>query len=469
MKRTATPRRRNVCRTVVGALLAGALQAGVPTAVAQTGAPAQAQLEQRLLDGTGGRGRIEHNRASGRVRLFGTEATHVLPKAPGVPANASPEAAARGFLASFGTLFGVDDQARQLQVRRTAVADQGRANVRFQQVHGGVPVLAGELAVNLDGDRNVLSANGELSAGLDLDTRPAITAAAARTIALEAIAKVAGVEPGQLDATEPALWVFDPVLIGPHEGPPSLVWRTEVTPAASDGEPLRELVLVDAATGALALHFDQIAHARTRRVCDRNNSTSGAEECTAPYTRSEGQAATGIAEVDNAYTFSGNVYDYFSANFGRDSLDGAGHPVVSTVRYCEPDEPCPYNNAFWNGSQIVFGQGLVFDDIVGHEFVHGLTQHEANLLYYYQSGAINESLSDVFGELIDFGNGLGIDTPDARWQLGEGRALGVIRDLENPRRSGIPTPWTARSTGRRTATPVASTPTAASTTRPPSS
>lgn len=81
-----------------------------------------------------------------------------------------------------------------------------------------------------------------------------------------------------------------------------------------------------------------------------------------------------------------------------------------------------YANAFWNGSQMVYGDAYGFplaDDVVGHELTHGVTDYESNLLYYYQSGAINESFSDVWGEFVDLTNGSGNDAPNVRWLMGE--------------------------------------------------
>ncbi|MCA1691498.1 MAG: M4 family metallopeptidase, partial [Actinobacteria bacterium] len=222
-----------------------------------------------------------------------------------------------------------------------------------------------------------------------------------------------------------------PVLIGaPVRHGPTLVWRTEVTSGGDD--PMRELVLVDATTGGVALHFDQIAHARDRRICDRSNVVNPDEVCVAPYTRVEGDPPTGTADVDSVYTYSGNVYDYFSGNFGRDGLDGAGMPLISTVRYCPTFFECPYNNAVWTGSQMVMGEGFFADDVVGHEFAHAVTERESNLFYYFQAGAINESLSDVFGELLDLGNGLGNDSPEVRWIMGEDIGSGAVRNMANP-------------------------------------
>ena len=89
------------------------------------------------------------------------------------------------------------------------------------------------------------------------------------------------------------------------------------------------------------------------------------------------------------------------AFLGRDSLDDEGLPLVITVN--SNFRPCP--NAFWNGSQLIFCSGMVCDDILAHEFTHGLTEYTANLIYQNQCGQLNESFSDIFGELVDLFNG----------------------------------------------------------------
>lgn len=118
--------------------------------------------------------------------------------------------------------------------------------------------------------------------------------------------------------------------------------------------------------------------------------------------RVEAQPPTGDAAVDEAYDALGATYAFFWEVFGRDSIDNQGFPLVGTVHYGQG-----YENAFWNGAQMVFGDGdgEIFHrftrslDVVAHELAHGVTESEAGLVYYNQSGALNESLSDVFGVL----------------------------------------------------------------------
>lgn len=155
--------------------------------------------------------------------------------------------------------------------------------------------------------------------------------------------------------------------------------------------------------------------------------------------RIEGDPATGDPAVDEAYDGLGATWELWSAAYGRDSLDGRGMPLLATVHYGER-----YDNAFWDGSQMVFGDGdgVVFDrftkalDVIGHELAHGVTAHTAGLLYQGQPGALNESVSDVFGVLVKQ-HLLGQTAAEADWLVGaelllptvQGRAL---RDLRNP-------------------------------------
>ena len=88
---------------------------------------------------------------------------------------------------------------------------------------------------------------------------------------------------------------------------------------------------------------------------------------------------------------------------------------------------------------MFFGDGYASaDDVVGHELTHGVTEHESNLVYMNESGAINESLSDVFGELIDQTNGAGNDSASVKWLMGEDLPIGAIRSMKNPKLYGDP-------------------------------
>jgi hypothetical protein len=121
----------------------------------------------------------------------------------------------------------------------------------------------------------------------------------------------------------------------------------------------------------------------------------------------------------------------------RDSYNDAGATINATVRYCPSVTNCPWSNAQWTGSRIRFGNGFTTDDVAGHEFTHAVTEFTSGLVYKNTSGAINESLSDVFGEFVDLESGSN-DNAGVRWQMG-GPPNGRIRDASDPPDAGDPT------------------------------
>lgn len=144
--------------------------------------------------------------------------------------------------------------------------------------------------------------------------------------------------------------------------------------------------------------------------------------------RAEGAPPSGDLAVDEAYDGSGITYDLYFDKFGRNSLDNNGMPLNSTVHYQKG-----YDNAFWDGQRMVYGDGdedllpeeAIFNrftiavDVIGHELTHGVVQFEANLAYWEQSGALNESFADVFGSLVKQYQ-KGQMAAEADWIIGEG-------------------------------------------------
>jgi hypothetical protein len=113
---------------------------------------------------------------------------------------------------------------------------------------------------------------------------------------------------------------------------------------------------------------------------------------------------------------------------------------VASVRYCPGGGPCPWDNAAWIGDidQMMFGAGNVQDDVAAHELTHGVTDFESQFLYIFQSGALSEMVSDVFGEFVDLVNGRGNDDASVRWLIGEDYAGGAGRNMANPPAYGQP-------------------------------
>ncbi len=144
--------------------------------------------------------------------------------------------------------------------------------------------------------------------------------------------------------------------------------------------------------------------------------------------RKEGEGPNPDVAVNEAYDGSGYTYDLYNDVYQRNSIDGNGMRIDSTVHYQQG-----YDNAFWNGEQMVYGDGdenlppserlfnrfTIALDVIGHELTHGVTQFEAKLTYSQQPGALNESMSDVFGSLVKQYK-LQQIASEADWLIGQG-------------------------------------------------
>lgn len=138
--------------------------------------------------------------------------------------------------------------------------------------------------------------------------------------------------------------------------------------------------------------------------------------------RREGEAAADDPAIDEAYRWLGATYRFFWEVYERHSIDDAGMALLGTVHYGQD-----YENAFWDGSQMVFGDGdgelfnrfTIALDVVAHEMSHGVIEREAALVYSHQAGALNESMADVLGSLVKQYH-LEQTTDQADWLIGEG-------------------------------------------------
>ena len=368
----------------------------------------------------------ERSTATGLVTFAASEGRGILVS---VQANAPTETRARSFVAQYGASFGVNDQS-QLALQRQPVMDPlGAEHVRFQQQHNNVPVVAGEFLVHLRGSR-VMAANGRmLPADRMPDTTPRIADAAAVVAARALIARQRAPQARGVRYLTPKLQILNRGMLSDGTFPSHLAWFVEAV-----GPKVREYIWVDAHTGGVVLHFSQLAHARNRAIYDANDGVA----LPGTLKRSEGGPATGDAEEDGLYNILGATYDYFSLQHARDSYDGTGGTMIGSVDWIDPDDPFSCPNAFWNGTQMAFCNGLVADDVVHHEFTHAVTENTAGLFYLNQSGALNESFSDIFGESIDQTDGIGNDAAPVRWGMGEDSSLGIIRNMMNPNIFGDP-------------------------------
>jgi Zn-dependent metalloprotease len=148
----------------------------------------------------------------------------------------------------------------------------------------------------------------------------------------------------------------------------------------------------------LAALFGSPSKQRTIYTANHTQRLPGTE------VRSEGDdPVLGDDAVNEAYDYLGATFDFYYEAYDRNSIDDAGLPLEGTVHF-----GVNYDNAFWDGHRMIFGDGdlTVFErftksiDVIGHELTHGVVEHEPGLIYWGQSGALNESLADVFGSLV---------------------------------------------------------------------
>jgi Zn-dependent metalloprotease len=188
------------------------------------------------------------------------------------------------------------------------------------------------------------------------------------------------------------------------------------------------------AVGGIAT-FTIPAGEKRRTIFDAQNKT----DLPGNPVRREGEPDSKDPAVNEAYNGAGATYDLFAEIFERNSIDDRGMRLDSTVHYGQN-----YDNAFWNGSQMVYGDGdgelfnrfTIAIDVIGHELTHGITQFEAGLIYNGEPGALNESMSDVFGIMVKQRyNDQKVDASD--WIIGAGllteKVKGVgIRSMKAP-------------------------------------
>jgi Zn-dependent metalloprotease len=208
--------------------------------------------------------------------------------------------------------------------------------------------------------------------------------------------------------------------------PPYLLQRIAEAGAAPEGllaDPARRTLATDAdlraERPARALRpLGPVEPGPQRTVSDAGGTT----ELPGRVVRREDDPPTGDPAVDEAHDGLGATYDLLLDAFGRDSLDGAGRPLPATVHYGRG-----YDNAFWDGERMVFGDGdgRVFGrftaslSVIGHELGHGVVQYTADLVYAGQAGALDESVADVLGALVEQ-HAAGQRADEATWLIGQG-------------------------------------------------
>lgn len=352
---------------------------------------------QRLIDDSGGTAVVSLNSATGAASFVRLPQGVQLPST--LSARASVNARANDFLMQYGGAFGITNTVTELKYVDSRVDAYGNTQVIYQQVYQGVDVFAGVLKVHFNESNQITAVNGTFVPKIGVRSTPELSADTAGRIAVDAVAGpiVQRNASHDLRAVNNQLYVYASGLAQGVAGPVHLVYEVEVTNSALT---VREFVYVDAHSGAIVDRISGIHEGLNRQV---------SESSLANVVWVEGDPfPTGNVDWDNEIDGAGETYNLFASMAGRDSYDGAG-ATMRTVNN-DPTINCP--NANWNGTSTNYCTDVTGDDTVAHEWGHAYTEYTNNLIYQWQSGALNESYSDIWGEVVDLINGRDIDTPD---------------------------------------------------------
>jgi vibriolysin len=326
----------------------------------------------------------------------------------------------------------------EVSTKRTLVDGRGQSHERISQSIRGIPVLGGEAIIHMDANGAIASITDKFARDLKVETTPRLRAEEATA---NAVARAGG-----WDAVRSIPKAELAIL--PESTGARLTWRVQFEALKANGEPAIPTAFIDAETGAVALEFDNLKTGRNRNTYNTANST----RLPGTLVRNETSGPSGDAVVDQAHTNAGITYDYYWSRHGRDSYNGAGATITSTVHYDRN-----YVNAYWNGTQMVYGDGdgvdsgpLTVLDVVGHELTHAVTDTSSDLIYSNESGALNEAMSDVFGASIEaYRDGA---VSGNTWKIGEecwtpATAGDALRYMNDPAAAGDYDYYPTRYTG----------------------
>lgn len=377
--------------------------------------------------------RVEIHPATGTPRLVVFSPT----KTVGIRSSSSALTALE-FVNRHGSVFGIENAERELQVTGSLTDRLGHRHTTFDQVFHGIPVVGAKVRIHELPDGRIHAVNGLFVPNVEIDPRPGIPSFQAQKTAFNIVAdEISVFDIPWLEAGSPTLMVLRTNLARGIPGIDHLVWEVEV----GDGEATREFLYLDAHHGKVVDRASGI-HTIDRQIHQGVfGNTLWREGDAFPFAGSDGNTN---GEVNELILGSQDIHSLFAHLSGGTYLSWNGNDApMHSVQGFEYED-CP--NAFWNGSTTNYCEGMVADDIISHEWTHAYTSSTHALFYRFQPGAINEATSDIFGEIADRLNQRGTDIPDVprndgdcpttngslRWQIGEDSVFGTFRDMWNP-------------------------------------
>ncbi len=390
---------------------------------------------------------------------------------------------AKQFFADNKVLLKISDPDSEFKLVNSSVDKQGFSHVRFQQQYKGIEVWARDVYVHIDRTGQLASFNGVYAPTPSIDTAVNVNSASALNTALDDL-RAKGFNTDMPEAFKKLFHYSGPQIkkvIWYNKTPSAhLTWFVEVRSGINHDW----YYFIDAKDGTILRYYDNVKNdgPTTGTGTDLNgiNRTFGTYLLSGTYYMIDASQpmfnATAskipdepvgaivaldlrnadlssqssfyyVTSTNNSWADSSTVsaqynasvtYNFYRSRFNRNSIDDSGMTIYSIVHVTDKSQPM--ENAYWNGFVMAYGDGAVFFkplagglDVAAHEMTHGVTQHTANLEYLDQSGALNESMSDVFAATLD----------SANWTIGEDVVkdlvdfpTGALRDLSNPHNGG---------------------------------
>ena len=319
----------------------------------------------------------------------------------------------------------------------------GSTHVRVDRTFKGLPVVGGDLVIHRDAAGKVTGHDGMFDGAITVDTAPKLAKDTAATKGLAA-AKAEKAKDGGLKA--PSVVSNKLVIHVDAEGAQQLAYMVKTHGTRGDKTPSRVRSYINAGSGSVIDSFDEIAHATGNGIYDRNvtfttSGSSGAYQLKNPNTgnyttdsKNTQSNGTTMTDADNVWGNGSNsnrqsagvdaqfgadkTFEFYKNVMGRNGIWNTGAGARSRVHYDNN-----YSNAFWDGSQMTYGDGannanpLTEIDVAAHEMTHGVTENTAGLNYSGDAGGLNEASSDILGSAVEWYANLASDVPD--YYMGE--------------------------------------------------
>jgi Zn-dependent metalloprotease len=400
--------------------------------------------------------------------------------------NASAPALTRAlaFLAIHGAAMGVQNPAAELKWVRTSTDAKGGVHVHMEQMHEGLHVFGARLIVHMN-EQGITGVNGVfLPDASEVSTTPSQTFEALRERAFMAAGKLHPKVPrSDLRIESSRLVIYNTGLLQSLKGGNRLAYDV-VVKGALGGEPVREQLFIDANSGLILNRINRIETVLHRKTYtpvygnalvyeDGKGPTSVPPVAPAPTdppftgdtTRTTPSTRPNYNPPEALHLYAGGTWKMYKLMLGRDGYNEDGpKPIPATGMVQESvylvNNNCP--NAYWDGTAASYCPGFDLDDVVSHEWSHAYTEYMDGLIYSYQSGALNEAYSDIYGETYDLINGFegkagstlteGKYYKDggSRWYVGEdlsdAAASLLLRDMWDPDDFMSPSPGKVGST-----------------------